>query len=60
MLTVYQVPVANRVGNWYLVGPLGLEPRTPSLKGWRSNQLSYGPKTIRYARVLGELQRIGC
>jgi hypothetical protein len=24
----------------FLVGPLGIEPRTPSLKGWRSNQLS--------------------
>ncbi|MDQ5944225.1 MAG: hypothetical protein QG658_292 [Patescibacteria group bacterium] len=24
-------------------GPLGFEPRTHSLKGCRSNQLSYGP-----------------
>jgi hypothetical protein len=24
-------------------GPLGLEPRTPCLKGRCSNQLSYGP-----------------
>ena len=25
---------------WFMVGPLGFEPRTPSLKGWRSNRLS--------------------
>ena len=32
-----------RPGFKLMVGPLGLEPRTPSLKGWRSNRLSYGP-----------------
>ena len=35
-------------------GPLGFEPRTHSLKGCRSNQLSYGP-VLRH-RVL--LQRM--
>ena len=28
---------------WYLVGVLGFEPRTSSLSGTRSNQLSYTP-----------------
>lgn len=27
----------------FVEGPLGFEPRTHSLKGCRSNQLSYGP-----------------
>lgn len=30
-------------GGIFLEGPLGLEPRTPCLKGRCSNQLSYGP-----------------
>ena len=31
-------------------GPLGLEPRTPCLKGRCSNQLSYGPAYSRAIR----------
>lgn len=49
-------------------GPLGLEPRTPCLKGRCSNQLSYGPELYKdiilqgclsmfaFARGLGKKQ----
>jgi hypothetical protein len=34
-------------------GPLGLEPRTPCLKGRCSNQLSYGPaRVLEYQKTL--------
>ena len=35
-----------------LEGPLGLEPRTPCLKGRCSNRLSYGPVIIRVLSVI--------
>ena len=34
---------SENVGVLCMEGPLGLEPRTPCLKGRCSNQLSYGP-----------------
>lgn len=34
-----------------LEGPLGLEPRTRSLKGYCSNQLSYGPTATTANRL---------
>ncbi|GEM_PF-6359654 len=40
-----KTPCRNKV---FLVPPLGFEPRTPSLKGWRSNQLSYRGKKILF------------
>lgn len=43
----------DETSNVILEGPLGLEPRTPCLKGRCSNRLSYGPvilldKTLKY------------
>ena len=36
-------------------GPLGLEPRTPCLKGRCSNQLSYGPELYKDIILQGYL-----
>ena len=44
----YQLRYTPFFGEEKKVSPLGLEPRTHSLKGCRSNRLSYGPSREGY------------
>ena len=41
--TAYQKVLPDSFPKMYMVGVLGVEPRTSSLSGTRSNQLSYTP-----------------
>lgn len=47
MLKASQRKSPSKTRTFSLEGPLGLEPRTPCLKGRCSNRLSYGPKNIQ-------------
>jgi hypothetical protein len=46
ILNVFAVQKSNK----RLVGPSGLEPLTPTMSRWCSNQLSYGP--MQRSRIL--------